>query len=214
MKKRFLADGLEGFADHEVLEMLLFYAVAQRNTNVLAHRMINEFGSLANLFAANAADIAQRCGVSEHVAILVALVAPLSGRYHKIGFGKKPLLNSSAKAGRFAATLFAGRKYECFYVLCLDVKSKLNHAVLVHEGTLDEVPVYPRLIVEAALTHKAATVIVAHNHPGGTLMPSENDKEITRKIKGALEAIAIHFADHIIVAGEKYYSFSENGVVI
>jgi DNA repair protein RadC len=102
----------------------------------------------------------------------------------------------------------------CSSDLCLDIKSKLNNAVLVHEGTLNEVPVYPRLIVEAALTYNAATVILAHNHPGGTLAPSEGDKEVTKKIKDALKAISIHMADHIIVAGNKYFSFSENGVIV
>ena len=214
LKNRYLTDGLDSFEDHQVLELLLFYAVPRQDTNKLAHRMLQEFGSLANIFEAHPSEICKRCNISEHIGILISLVAPLAKKYEKNKFRKRPTLNSSAKAGEFALSLFTGRKYECFYVICLDIKSKLNYASLVHEGTINEVPVYPRLVVETALMHKAVTVILAHNHPGGTLAPSEGDKEVTMKIKEALRAISIHLADHIIVAGNKYFSFSENGIII
>ena len=86
----------------------------------------------------------------------------------------------------------------------------MNYATLLHEGTINEAPVYPRLIVETALRHQAASIILAHNYPGGSLQPSQADVDVTRKIKQATEAISIIVADHIIVAGESYYSFAEN----
>ncbi|MDD2401931.1 MAG: DNA repair protein RadC [Clostridia bacterium] len=213
VKERFLSEGLDGFQDHEVLELLLFYCIPMKDTNELVHKMISKFGTLAELFDADPRDISKKCGVSENTAILVSLITSLSRRYYKRKWGDKPILDSSLKAGEYAVSLFTGRTYESFFVLCLDSQNKLNHASLVHEGTINEVPVYPRLIVEAALLHKANSVILAHNHPGGSMQPSKPDIEVTKKIKIALEAISISVVDHIIVAGDKYVSFAEKGLM-
>ena len=95
-------------------------------------------------------------------------------------------------------------------MICLDSQNRVNHTALLHEGTINEAPVYPRLIVETALRHQATSIILAHNHPGGSHQPSQADVEVTRKIRTATEAIAITVADHIIVAGDGYFSFAEN----
>jgi len=89
----------------------------------------------------------------------------------------------------------------------------VNYAALVHEGTINEAPVYPRLIVETALRHQANSIILTHNHPGGSMEPSSADIDTTKKIVAAIEAISIKVMDHIIVAGEKYYSFAEKGLI-
>ena len=213
VKQRYLAEGLDSFEDHEVLEMLLFYSVPMRDTNELAHKMIKEFGSLATLFEADPKDICRRCGVSENTAILLSLIPSLSRRYFKGKWGEKPVLNSSSKAGQYAVSLFVGRTYEAFYLICLDAQNRVNYAALVHEGTINEAPVYPRVIVEAALRHQANSVILAHNHPGGSLQPSQADIEVTKRISTALGAISISVVDHIIVAGDKYMSFAEKGLL-
>jgi DNA repair protein RadC len=213
VKDRYLSEGLDSFTDHQVLEMLLFYCIPMRDTNELAHKMINEFGTLATLFEAHPSDISRRCGVSENTAIMISLVPSLARRYFRIKWGDKPSLNSSSKAGEYSVTLFAGRTYEAFYVICLDSQNRVNYAALLHEGTINEAPVYPRLIVETALRHQASSVILAHNHPGGSLQPSGADLAVTKKITDALAAISIKVIDHIIVAGDKYLSFREKGII-
>ena len=213
VKARYLSEGLDAFEDHQVLELLLFYAVPRKDTNELAHRMIKEFGSLAGLFEADPKDIARRCGVSENTAILVSLIPSLSRRYFLNKWGEKPIINSSSKAGEYAISLLAGRIYEAFYVICLDSQNRVNHADLVHEGTINEAVVYPRLIVETALRHQANSVILAHNHPGGSTRPSAADISVTKKIVTALESISIKVLDHIIVAGDRYVSFAEKGLL-
>ncbi len=213
VKARYLSEGLDAFEDHQVLEMLLFFCIPMKDTNELAHKMIREFGTLVGLFEADPKDISRRCGVSENTAILISLIPSLSRRYFKGKWGDKPVLNSSSKAGEYSVSLFAGRTYEVFYVICLDAQNRVNYADLVHEGTINEAPVYPRLIVETALRHQANTVILAHNHPSGNLQPSNADIDITRKIIAALEAISICVVDHIIVAGDKYLSFTEKGLI-
>lgn len=213
VKTRFLTEGLDGFEDHQVLEMLLFFSIPMKDTNELAHKMLNEFGSLAGLFEADPKDICKRCGVSENTAVLVSLIPSLSRRYFNRRWGDKPVLNSSSKAGEYAVSLFAGRTYEVFFVICLDSQNKVNYAALVHEGTINESPVYPRLIVETVLRHQANSVILAHNHPGGSLQPSHEDMAITKKIASALEPISVQVMDHIIVAGDKYMSFKERALI-
>lgn len=213
IKNRYINEGLDGFDDHQVLEMLLFYCIPMRDTNALAHRMIVEFGSLANLLEADPKDIVTRCKVSESTAVLVSLTPQLSRRYQKCKWGEKPLLNSSSKAGEYAVTLFAGRTYENFFLICMDNQNRVNYSALVHQGTINEAPVYPRLIVENALRHQANSVILAHNHPGGSLIPSRADMDITKKISAALEAISIKVIDHIIVAGDSFISFAEKGIL-
>lgn len=213
VKARYLEERLDAFADHQVLEMLLFYCVPMKDTNELAHKMIREFGSLAGLFEADPKAICERCQVSENTAILVSLIPELAGRYYKGKLGDRPVLGNPQEAGDYIKTLFAGRTYEAFYVVSLDAQNRVNHATLVHEGTINEAPVYPRLIVEAALRHKANTLIVAHNHPGGSLRPSKGDLEVTKMIKEATEAIAIRVVDHIIVAGDQFFSFADNGLL-
>lgn len=213
MRERFMEEGLDSFKDHEVLELLLYYCVKQKDTNALAHRMLKEYGTLHDLLEAHPRDIARRCGVSLNTATLISLCVPLARRYMNRKWGDKPVLNSSAKAGEYAVSLFTGRVYEAFFAICLDSQNRVNHAALVHEGTINEAPVYPRIIVETALRHKASSVILAHNHPGGSLKPSAADIEVTRKICAALQPISIRVVDHIIIAGERYLSFAEEGLL-
>ncbi|HEY5583160.1 MAG TPA: DNA repair protein RadC [Ruminiclostridium sp.] len=213
VKTRYLSEGLDAFEDHQVLELLLFFGIPMKDTNELAHKMIQEFGSLAGLFEADPKDVCKRCEVSENTAILVSLIPSLARRYFKGKWGDKPVLNSSTKAGEYAMSLFTGRTYEVFFVICLDSQNRVNYAALVHEGTLNEVSVYPRLVVEVVLRHQANSVILAHNHPGGSLNPSNDDIELTKKIKAALEPISVKVVDHIITAGDKYMSFKEKNLV-
>ncbi|WP_236860077.1 JAB domain-containing protein [Candidatus Formimonas warabiya] len=209
VKERYLTEGLDSFTDHQVLEMLLFYCIPMKDTNEMAHKMVREFGSLAGLFEADPRDIGQRCGVSENTAILVSLIPSLARRYFKGKWGEKPVLNTPSKAGAYAVSLFVGRQYESFFVICLDAQNRVNYPALVHEGTVNEVPVYPRLILELVLRHQAHSVILTHNHPGGSLSPSQTDIEVTKAIISTLAPISVKVLDHIIVAGDQFISLKQ-----
>lgn len=213
MRQRFMENGLENFQDHEVLEFLLFYCVPRKNTNEMAHTILNEFKSLSNLFEAHPQDICRRCKVSENTAIFLSLFAPLARRYAMDKGREKTVISSSSQAGEYAISLFIGKRYENFYVLCLDSQNKVNYADCVHQGTINEAAVYPRLILEAVLKHQASSVVLAHNHPGGSLRPSSADLEVTKQIIAALRPIAVQVIDHIIVGEQKYFSFAENGLL-
>lgn len=213
LKQRFIEEGLESFEDHQVLEMLLFYTIPRRDTNELAHRLIKKFGTLEAIFDSSPEQLMEVGNVTKNTAVLLTMIPELSRKYMLMKQGKKPVLDSSVKAGQYISKLFIGKNYEAFYVCCLNSQNQLNYAALVHEGTINEAPVYPRIIVETALRYQANSVILAHNHPGGSLKPSTADIDVTRKISEALKTISIKVVDHIIVSGSNYYSFAENGLI-
>jgi DNA repair protein RadC len=128
-------------------------------------------------------------------------------------FKARVALGNSSAVGAFAISLFTDKCYESFFLLCLDAQNRLIKAIEVHKGTLNEAPVYPRMIVEQAILHKANSVILSHNHPGGSLCASAPDRDVTRRIKSALDPISIAVVDHVIVAEGRYMSFAETGLL-
>lgn len=214
VRKRFIDYGLDSFDDHQILELLLFYCVPMRDTNELAHKMINEFGTLYSLFDADPVVIMNKCKVSMNVAVLVSMIPSLARRYSVSKFlVEKPILNSTKKIGNFSIALMMGRVVEHFFIICLNAQRKLIEPVLVSEGTVDETPIYPRKIVEIALKYQATSIVLLHNHPSGSIYPSRADIESTNKIKSALEPLNIEVLDHIIVSGNDYYSFVERNTL-
>lgn len=210
MRQRYLNEGGGGFADHELLEMLLYGAVPRGDTNALAHKMIAEFGSLVMLLEADPVEISRRCGVKESTAVLISLQKELMRRRNQEKWKEKPVLDSVRKAGAYAVDLLSDYHYERFYMACLDSRKHLIRTCFISEGTVDESVVYPRLVVETALKYQASSVILMHNHPGGTMKPSFSDVELTTKLCRVLHEIGIEVADHIIVSEESFFSFLEH----
>ncbi len=210
LKAKFMSGGLEGFQDHEVLELLLFYTQPYKDMNKFAHTLINEFGSLSNVFEATPEELCTKSGVQEHTAILLSMVPQLARRYFLGKWNNRRLLNTSKLAGEYAIDLFAGETTEKVYLICLSSNYSLINSSLISEGTVDETAIYAREIVEAAIQFKAVNVVISHNHPGGTCKPSLADMEATKKIIALLAYLNIDVLDHIVVAGNQYYSFSAN----
>jgi DNA repair protein RadC len=208
LRKKFIANGFENFADHEVLEFLLFYCYPQRNTNDIAHRMIKKFGSLHNLFETDVEILMSTLEISENVAVLLNLIPKVAKKYFLGRWGAGLVIDDEKIAGEYAIDLFLGETKEKLYMLCLDMNYKLINAALVSEGTIDETNVFPREIVAVALRNNASFVILSHNHPSGTLEPSRADNELTRRIVEISEPLSIKIIDHIVVAGDKYFSYA------
>ena len=212
LRERYFKDNkLESFAEQEALELLLTYCSRQKDTNMLASKMLGVYGSFANLLDTHPLDIAKRCQVSENVSALISMVPQLARLYNQSKWGKRVRLASSYAAGQYLVDLLSGRNTEALYILCLDAQRKLNNAALVNEGTVEEAPIYMRNIAELALLHKSVSVVVSHNHPGGSQSASGADIEATRQIIRTFELLDITVLDHIIVSGVNYFSFAENG---
>lgn len=212
LRRRFQNEGLDSFDDHQVLELLLFYAIPRRDTNELAHLLLKRYGSLASVFEADPVDLARTDGVGDGAATLLSLVPPLTRRY-SVDRTRQPRhqLQSTDRAAEFLVPFMTGRSEEAFYVLCLDTQCRVIVPALVAEGSIDKAHVEPRQVVEAALRHQAHSVILAHNHPTGTPRPTTADHRVTKLLVDALGSIGIKVRDHIIVAGEEWFSFATAG---
>lgn len=212
VRSRFLAEGLDAFEDHQVLEFLLFFAIPQHDTNETAHLLLKRYGSLSAVLDADPIDLAQTPGVGKVAATLLSLVPSLTRRYETDRARQERChLTTVERAADFLIPLMAGRSEEVFYLVCLDTRCRVIVPALVSTGLPDRAHVEPRKVVEAALRHRAHTVILAHNHPTGQAKPSTADHRVTESLVSALSAIGIIVQDHIIVAGQDWYSFSRAG---
>ena len=211
MRKRYRDQGLDGFHDHEVLEILLYYCYPRCDTNEIAHKILKEFKTLPNLFEANVDTIMARLGCTENIAVLLNLMPAIAKRYLSRKWGDKVALKNHEAAGEYSMSLFIGEPVECFYVLCLDTGYRVIQNCLMARGTVDEVSVFIREIVRKVLECQATNIVLAHNHPGGTIRPSHDDNALTTKIRDALKLIDVSVNDHIIVADGKYYSYAQRG---
>jgi DNA repair protein RadC len=208
MRKKYRTQGLDSFADHEVLEFLLYYCYPQKNTNEIAHRMLKEFGTLHNLFETDVNTLMTTLECSENIAVFLNLIPAISNRYFKGRWGTSVIFSDETIAGGYAIDLFSGETIEKIYAFCLDKNYKLINTALVSKGTIDEINIYPREIVSEAIKNNASALILAHNHPSGTLQPSRADDTMTRRIVEIAEPLSIDIIDHIVVSGDKYYSYA------
>lgn len=214
LRKRFLEEGIDSFEEHQVLELLLFQVITRGDTNTTAHRLIQRFGSLSAVLEADPKDVATVDGIGEKAAAFLAMIPQVTRRYyHDRVLRDRPKLNSSDLVAEYLIPLMAGRPEEVFYVLCLDTQCRVLYPALISEGTVKEAAVYPRHVVEVAIRHRAASVVFAHNHPAGTTTPSPQDHNLTKLLIQALGPLDIKVLDHIIVAGNRAYSFASEGVL-
>ena len=211
MKERFRQEGLDHFSEIQVLEFLLFYCIPQGDTNLLAHRLLEHFGSLPQVLEAPAAELQKVSGVGPHTAVFLNLITEV-GRYYLVNrAGPNVILHTTEKCGQYLVPRFYGRRNETVFLLCLDAKCKMLCCKEVGEGSVNSASISVRRIVEIALTANATTVVLAHNHPSGLAIPSAEDVHTTERIAAALNAVEITLADHIVVADDDFVSMVQSG---
>lgn len=213
MKERFLAHGLDNFEDHNILELLLFYAQPRCDTNGIAHRLLDTFGTLSAVFDAEPEELMTVKGVGRSAAALIRLVPAAARRYLMSKGELGTILHGTECVGRFMIPRFMNSRTEEVYLLCLDPKYKLLDCRLVGEGGLTSAKLDIRRIVHTALLHNAAYAILAHNHISGIALPSPEDKSATLMIRDALRLVDVELIDHIIVAGEDFVSLADDGLL-
>ena len=211
LKERFLKQGLDGFTDIQVLELLLFYALPRRDTNPIAHALLKKFGSVRQVLEAPVERLTEVEYITENAAVLLRL-APAMLRYYQVDKVKEdmPLVTIQA-CGDYLKHFFLGRKNETVFLLCLDAKCKVLACREVGEGSVNSANVPIRRVVEIALAEGASTVILAHNHPSGIAIPSGEDIATTRRLAAALSTVDVILADHIVVADDDYVSMAQSG---
>jgi len=213
LRKRFQRAGGEGLHDYELLELLLMYALRQKDVKPLAKDLIERFDSLGGVLDASQEELKHVSGLGPATAALIRLVKEIGVAYLAEGMRGRDLLISPQAVVDFARLKLAGCPHEAFMVISLNTKNEVIHYETVHEGTIDRAVIYPRRIVESALAHHAAGLLLVHNHPSGHTEPSEEDKQITTAIVQAAATVDIRVVDHIIVGREGYLSFMEQGLL-
>ncbi len=210
LRERFEQSGFNGFHDHEVIELLLSYAIPRRDVKPLAKELLSRFGSLSAVVDAPVVHLKQIDGVGSHASVLLAMVPRLMDRYLRDRWKRNESFHSTQDAVRYLSSLLGTERTEVFSILALNSQNALISAEEIQRGSVNRTAVFPRLVVEACLKHRATAVILAHNHPGGDPNPSSADRQLTRKLKRLLNDLDIQVHDHIIVAGLAYYSFAEH----
>lgn len=211
IRERFAKDRFESFHPHEVLEILLTYALPRQDTNPLAHRLLDYFGSLHAVLEADIHELMQVKGVGETTATLLAMMLPLMRRYEQSKLAAKCVLTNHQMLSDLCISLYHGITNERFYVLSMNSQFELLGADMIAEGTPNQVSVYPRTVLEALLRRNATAAVLVHNHPGGGSMPSQSDVDTTDVVANLLSALDIPLYDHILVADGMAHSLKNMG---
>ena len=212
LKNRFRTEGLDAFDEHNVLELLLFYAVPRSDTNPAAHELLDTFGSLSAVFDAPIDALVKVKGVGENAATLIKLIPALARRY-EVDKNNIACLASTQLVGEYLLSRYVGKTQEIVYLICLDGKYKPLCCVAISEGIVNTVSISARRIIELALKYNAVGVVLAHNHPGGIALPSNDDISTTFMIRDALRTINVKLLDHIVVADGDYVSMADSGML-
>lgn len=208
MYKKYWEHGFDIFENHELLEMLLFFAKPRVNTNELAHRLINQFGSISGVLDAPKEELLKVEGMGQASVTLIKLV-PQFARIYKAENEKVSIINTTSDAAAFLRPRFSGNERERVIAVCLDAKNKVLAASTVYEGSFNMVGISLGRIVSAAVNCGAASIVLAHNHPSGNALPSEADIETTAMIAQTLENLNITLFDHLIFADDDFVSMAE-----
>ncbi len=210
LKNRFRQEGLDHFDELYVLELLLYYCIPRKDTNPIAHRLLDHFGSITAVLDASAEELEKVEGVSKATSTFLSLITDV-GRYYNTR-KKKPgdILHKLDQCGDYLAPHFFGCSIEVVYLLCLDAKGKVLWCNKIGEGSINSASIPVRRVVEIALGVKATTVVLAHNHPSGLALPSADDVQTTYRIAAALNAVDVVLADHIVVSQDDYVSMVQS----
>ena len=208
-KDRFRDYGLRGFADHEVLELLLYYAIPRRDTNPIAHALMERYGSLSAVLTAPVEDLKKVEGIGESAAILLRLAPQIYQKAQLAEYERDMPMSSVTAVGKYLTERFIGERNEVVYQMCLDQKGKLLACKRLGEGGVTSANLDLRKMMEHVIATGASAVILAHNHPSGVAEPSDEDWAANRQARAALKTIRVPLIDHIVVADGDFVSMRQ-----
>jgi DNA repair protein RadC len=213
LKDRFERAGIAGLQDYEVLELLLFYALPRKDVKPLAKDLMRRFGSLKGVLDAGHEALEGVPGIGRHAALLFRLVRDLGSLYLQKRAEEKEQISSTKELIDYCLSSMGGLKDEHFAVIYLNARNKIIKVETIQEGIVNQAVVYPRKVLEKALTHKASAIILVHNHPSGHVRPSDADIRLTRVLQDAARVMDIVLHDHLIVGENRFFSFREEGIL-
>ena len=211
IREKFIVGGLENFLDHEILELLLTYCIARRDTKPLAWALIKRFGNLSAVLDAPVDELCSVPGMGPQSAQFLKLIRSVFKKYSLEEVQEKQTIRTPEEVVAYCNASLAGQSDECVELIYLSVRNTVIGTEIVSSGTLDRVSISPRKIVERALAAKAAAIILVHNHPSGDPTPSMDDIALTKEITRAAAVLGIAVHDHLIIGKGRHYSLKAHG---
>ena len=213
LRDRYIATGFDGFAPHEVLELVLQAAIPRQDTKKIAYELIDTFGNINNVFTASIEELAKCKGIGEGSAVWLHLIMDTVRYCDKQTIKKTKILRTSSDFGEYAVPLLSHLPEETFYAIVLDSSCNIVCCENVGNGSSAEVLVNLRQLATLAITNNSSAIVLAHNHPSGILEASFEDIKFTQKVKDILAALHIMLIDHIIVSDGEYLSLGSKGFI-
>jgi DNA repair protein RadC len=213
LRERFLASGLDGFQDYEVIELLLTLATPRKDCKDSAKAALRRFRTLQGVLEASPEALCRVAGVGPNNLFGLKLIHAVADRYLKKKLIRKDAIHNSTQLRDYLTHRFRDKQREYFAAVYLDAKNQVIDTEVLFEGTLTASSVYPREVVRAALDQHAAAVIFAHNHPSGDPRPSAEDITVTRKLVFACEVVGIRVHEHLVIGDQGSFSFADQGCI-
>lgn len=214
MRKKFLKSGFDSFETHEILEMILFFAIPRANTNEIAHNLLDKYGSLSCICDVDIDELQKIKGIGAHCALLLKMIPFITQEYFKSKKNRFEDLSTGRAACEYFKNQFYGVCNEQIRIVCLNENRKAltNQSDLIAEGVPGKVSVNIRRIIEITYKNHSENIMIAHNHPNGIATPSDEDIKSTIKLYNTLKSIGIHLCDHILIANNTAVSFKDSAV--
>jgi DNA repair protein RadC len=215
LRQRFIKNGLDGFADYEVVELLLTLAIPRRDVKEPAKALIARFGNLRGILDAPLDELRKIEGVGKVTPVALRIIREAASLYLQQAAEQRDSFADPEALFLFWRTKIGALPNEVFQVGYLDSGYRLlrDGIETLEEGTVDRAAVYPRRVMEAALRRAAAAIVCAHNHPNGNIQPTEQDKLLTRALVLAATTVQIKVLDHLIVSTDSVFSFRKEGLL-
>ncbi len=211
LRDSFLTHGLDSFHEVQALELLLFYAIPRKDTNPIAHALLDRFGSLEGVFDASEQELCEIPGIGKHAAALILLAPQIVKRSRVVAASEVQYIRNGREAAQYLRPRLDTEREEVAMMICLDAHMAVINCVELARGSVDRVEFNIRRVVEIAMKSRASYVVLAHNHPTGSPRMSREDDAVTSRVYKALELVNIRLFDHIIVAGGSYASINDIG---
>lgn len=205
-----LSTSPESIADYELLELILFLVIPRKDVKPLAKKLLEQFSTLANLINADKEKLLGVKGVNENLYVSFVIARQLINRILKQQIINKNIISSWGALIDYLKASMGQLKLEQFRVIFLNKKNILIADEALSQGTIDQAIIYPREIIKRALFHEAGAIILVHNHPSGSSQPSKMDIDLTNKLVESCAVVNIAIHDHVIIAGNEYFSFKSN----
>lgn len=210
LKEKYITGGIEVLQPHEVMEMLLYYAVPQRNTNDMAKNLLDRFGSISAVLDAGM-DMLMSAGLTEHQALLLKLIPDVTRLYLLDKHSNRDKVLTYDNLPAYVMDKFVGFDEESILLILTDKKGKELYSGMISRGDFNSANVSLRNIVSLAVNYRASIAFLAHNHPSGVAIPSVEDISVTRSVSQALEMVGVKLLDHFIVADRDCVSLAQSG---